>query len=354
MLCIGVAASFTTSWALNSHEHQPQREAVMPALQRLVFIAALAAGGLAAPAVSYADQTFPTKPLRIVVPFTPGGTSDVLARLIGIKLSESWGQPVVIENRTGAGGTIGAGIVAKATPDGHTLLISSAAFTISAALHADNLPYDPIKDFAGVTRLGFSTTALIVHPSLGVRSVKELVEMGKAKPGHLITAHAGAGSSTHMNAERFRLAAGIKIKQVGFKGAADAMLEVISGRVHYGLLGLASSMPYIQDGKLIAVAVGTPERSKLLPDVPTIAETLPGFARDGSHSMLAPAGTPRPVLVKISGEVKRIFEMPDIKQRVQAFDFHPAPSTPEEHDRILRADIETFAGVVRVAGLRGR
>jgi tripartite-type tricarboxylate transporter receptor subunit TctC len=323
----------------------------MPALPRVTFLAAIPIATLSLPFDSHADSTFPTKPMRIVVPFTPGGTSDVLARLISMKLSDAWGQPVVIENRTGAGGTIGAGIVAKATPDGHTLLISSAAFTISAALHA-NLPYDPLKDFAGVTRLGFSTTALIVNPAVGVRSVTALVEMAKAKPNQMLTAHAGAGSATHMNAERFRLAAGIKVKQVGFKGAADAMLEVISGRVHYSILGLASSMPYIQDGKLIAVAVGTPERSRLLPDVPTIAETLPGYARDGSHSMLAPAGTPRPVLVKISNEVRRVFDMPDIRQRVESFDFHPAPSTPEEHDRILRADIETFSGVVRLAGLR--
>ena len=325
----------------------------MPALPRVTFLAAIATGASVLPAASHADPAFPTKPMRIVVPFTPGGTSDVLARLISIKLSETWGQPIVIENRTGAGGTIGAGIVAKATPDGHTLLISSAAFTISAALHT-NLPYDPIKDFAGVTRLGFSTTALIVHPSVGVKSVKELIELGKAKPNHLITAHAGAGSSTHMNAERFRLAADIKIKQVGFKGAADAMLEVLAGRVHYSILGLASALPYIREGKLIALAMGTPERSQLLPDVPTIAESIPGYARDGSHSMLAPAGTPRPVLSKISNEVRRVFDMPDIRQRVQNFDFHPAPTTPEEHDRILRADIETFAGVVRVAGLRGR
>jgi tripartite-type tricarboxylate transporter receptor subunit TctC len=289
--------------------------------------------------------------MRIVVPFSPGGTSDVLARLLGAKLQEAWGQPIVIENRTGAGGTIGAALVAKATPDGHTLLISSAAFTISAALHA-NLPYDPLKDFAGVTRLGFSTTALIVHPSLGVKSVKELIDLAKARPGQLVTAHAGAGSATHMNAERFRIAADIKVKQVGFKGASDAMLEVIAGRAQYSILGLASAMPFIEDGKLIAIAVGMPERSRLLPDVPTIAETLTGYARDGSHSMLAPAGTPKPILAKISAEVRRVFELPEVKQRLGAFDFHAMPSTPEEHERILRADIDTFAGVVRVAGLR--
>jgi tripartite-type tricarboxylate transporter receptor subunit TctC len=307
----------------------------------------------AVPWSSYGQQSYPTKPVRIVVPFSPGGTSDVLARMIGQKMSDSWGQSVVIENRTGAGGTIGAAIVAKAVPDGHTLLISSAAFTISAALH-QNLPYDPIKDFAGVTRLGYSTTALIVLPQLRVKSVKELVELANVKPGQLLFSHAGVGSATHMNGERFRLAADIKIKGVGFKGAADAMVEVIAGRVHFSILGLASAMPFIKDGKLLALAVGMPERSRLLPDVPTIAETLPGYTRDGSHSLLAPAGTPQPILAQVSNEVRRIFELPDIRERVSYFDFTAQPSTPEEHNRILRADIETFAGVVRLAGLRPR
>jgi tripartite-type tricarboxylate transporter receptor subunit TctC len=325
----------------------------MPALQRVTFYTTIAIGVVIAtvPVFAHAQQNYPSKPVRIVVPFSPGGTSDVLARLIGSKMSESFGQPVVIETRTGASGTIGAGIVARATPDGHTLLISSAAFTISAALNP-NLPYNVTKDFAGITRLGYSTSSLIVHPTLGVRTVKELIAMAQAKPGQLIFSHAGVGSATHMNGERFRLAAGIQVKHVGFKGASDAMLEVLAGRVQYSILGLASSLPFIKEGKLVALAVGMPQRSRLLPDVPTIAETIPGYARDGSHSLLAPAGTPRPILTQISNEVKRIFELPDIKDRLQNFDFVAQPSTPEEHDRILRADIETFSGVVRLAGLR--
>jgi tripartite-type tricarboxylate transporter receptor subunit TctC len=297
------------------------------------------------------NNVYPSKPIRIVVPFTPGGTSDVLARTISAKLNESWGQPVVIETRTGAGGTIGAGLVAKATPDGYTLLISSAAFVISAALH-QNLPYDALRDFSGITRIGYSTQALITSPSTGVKTTKDLVDLALAKPNQLIYSHAGVGSSTFMNGERFKLASGIKIKHVGFKGASDAMIEVVAGRVHFAILGLASSLPFIKDGKLVALAVGTPQRSPLLPDVPTIAETLPGYARDGSHSLLAPKGTPRPILTKISQEVKRILESPDVKQRLENFDFVAAPTTPEEHDRILRADIQTFAGVVQLAGLR--
>ena len=214
------------------------------------------------PAHVLAQPQFPSKPIRLVVPFSPCGTSDILGRMISLKMNESWTQPVVLETRTGAGGTIGTSIVAKAT------------------------------------------------------------------------------------------AAGIKVVHVGFKGASDAMIEVLAERVHYAILGLAGALPFIKDGKLLALAVGTPQRSPLLPDVPTIAETLPGYLRDGSHSLLAPAGTPRPVLNQISRDVQRVFELPDIKERLRNFDFVAALTTPEEHDKILRADIATFSGVVKLARLR--
>lgn len=317
----------------------------------IATLIAMSIAGAQLPGVAHAQQSFPTKPVRVVVPFSPGGTSDILARMIIPKMSEKWGQPVVIETRTGAGGTIGAGIVAKETPDGHTLLFTSGAFAISAALH-QNLPYDALKDFAGVTRIGFSTQALVVAPALGLRSVKDLIALAQAKPGQVFYSHAGAGSATHMNGERFRLAADIKVVSVGFKGASDATIEVIAERVHFAIVGLAGALPFIQDGRLRALAVGTPQRSPLLPDVPTIAETLPTYSRDGSHSLLAPAGTPRPILNQISKEVSRVLELPEVKERLKNFDFMPAPTSPEEHDRIIRADIATFTGVVRLAGLR--
>jgi tripartite-type tricarboxylate transporter receptor subunit TctC len=325
----------------------------MSALQRVTFFTAVAIGVAVAvaPGDARAQENFPSKPIRFVVPFTAGGGTDVVARMIAQKMNESWGQAVVIENRTGAGGTIGANLVAKATPDGHTLLVSSAAFAISAALHT-NLPYDPVKDFTGVTRIGYPTGALVVPPALGVRTVTDLIELASAKPNQLIFSHAGIGSSTHMNGERFRLAAGIKVKQVGFKGGADAIIEVIAGRVQFAIVGLTTTLAHIRDRKLVALAVNTSQRAAQLPDVPTIAETLPGFARDGATSMLAPAGTPPAVLRKISQEVGRILELPDVKERLQNYDYVVAPSTPEEHNKILRAEIDTFAGVVRLAGLR--
>jgi tripartite-type tricarboxylate transporter receptor subunit TctC len=323
-----------------------------------IIAAVIAVAAVLTPSGLHAQQSpggsanvYPTKPVRIVVPFTPGGTSDVLARTLGAKMSELWGQPVVIENRTGGGGTIGTGLVAKATPDGHTLLISSAAFAISAAIHP-NLPYDAVRDFAGITRLGFSTTAFIVPPTLGVKSLGDFIALAKSKPGEIIFSSAGVGSSTHMNGERFRLAAEIKVRHVGFKGASDAMLEVIAGRVQYAIVGLSSALPFIRTGQLLALAVGTPQRSTLLPDVPAIAETLPGYRRDGSHSLLAPAGTPRPVLVQISNDVRRILEMPDVRDRLEGVDFVAQPTTPEEHEQIIRADIQTFGNVVTLAGMR--
>ena len=294
---------------------------------------------------------FPTKPIRFVVPFSPAGGTDTVARAIAQKMSENWGQPVVIENRTGAGGTIGTNIVAKATPDGHTVLLSSAAFAITAALHS-NLPYDPLKDFAGVTQLGVSKSMLVVTPSLGVKTLKDFIELAKARPGKILFSSGGHGSSTHINAERFRLATGIKPVHVAFKGSADAALEVVAGRVHFVITGPLTVLPYVQDGRLVPLGVLAPMRSPLFPDVPTLAEVLPGYKRDGSHVMLAPAGTPRPILNQISNEVRRIFDLPEIKERFKNYDYFLSPSTPDEMDKILRADIATFTEVVRLAGLR--
>jgi tripartite-type tricarboxylate transporter receptor subunit TctC len=313
-----------------------------------VIIAALAATAGVAQA-----QNFPTKPIRLVVPFSPGGGTDTLARIIAQRMSENWAQSVVIENRTGAGGAIGTTIVAKATPDGHTLLVSSPGFVISAALNP-KLPYDPLNDFVGITRLGFSTSVLAVNPSLGVKTVKDFIEYAKARPGKIFFSSAGAGSSTHMNGERFRLAAGIKPVHVAFKGSSDAMLEVVAGRVHYVVTGLITVLPYIQDGRLVALGVVTPTRSPMLPDVPTLAETLPGYKRDGSHVMLAPAGTPRKIVHQISNEVRRILDLPEVKERLKNFDYMLAPTTPEELDRVIRADIATFSEVVTLAGLRAK
>jgi tripartite-type tricarboxylate transporter receptor subunit TctC len=326
----------------------------MRASERIILATLIiACAAVAATGFAEAQQKFPTRPVRIVVPFSAGSATDITARLLAPKLSDAWGQAVVIENRPGAGGTLAASVVAKATPDGYTLLLTSAAFAITAVLNS-NLPYDPLKDFAGVTQVGFTTGVLAVAPSLGIKSVKELIALAQERPGKVLFGSAGAGSGIHISAERFRLAAGIKTVHVGFKGQPEMLIEIIAGRIHYGVPSLGPALPFIRDGRLLALAVVNPERSPLLPEVPALVEVLPGFERDASHAILAPARTPRPVLNQISKEVARVLELSDVKERMQAMGFVPAPTTPEEFDRILRNLIATFSKVVVAAGLRAQ
>lgn len=296
-----------------------------------------------------AQQKFPTKPIRIVIGSTPGATPDILARMIGAKMSDGWGQPVVIENRPGAGGVIGANVVAKSSPDGYTLLLTSPAFAIRAALNP-NLPFEPLRDFSGVAEIGFSNTALLVGMMHSVKSVKDLIALAQTQPGKVLFSSPGAGSADHMNGERFRLAAGIKVQHVGFKGQSESLIEVIAGRVHYSCASLTSGLPFIKDGKILALALA--QRTSVLPGVPSMAEALPGWGRNGSQAILAPAGTPLAIRQQISKEVARVLSLPDIKERLQAVSFNIAPSTPEEHDRNLRADIVVFTKIVNDAGLR--
>jgi tripartite-type tricarboxylate transporter receptor subunit TctC len=316
---------------------------------RLPAAVAVAIGVAAAGAAHAQQKNFPTKPVRWVT-VGAGSQNDLVARIISPKLSELWGQPIIIENRTGAGGAFAASTVAKAQADGYTLLMLSNQFAIGAALHK-NLPYDAARDFNAVSQIGYSTSALVVAPSLGVRSIKELVTLANAKSSPLLFATSGAGSGVHMNCERFKLAAGIKAVHVAFKSSAEATIEVVTGRVQFSILPLGPALPFIKDGRLVALGVANPQRSPLLPDVPAIAEALPNYQRDGSYGLLAPAGTPRPVLNQINRDVRRVLEMPEVKDRLNAMGFVPAPSTPEEFDRAVRTDIATFTRVGKEAGL---
>ena len=328
----------------------------MHTLQSALFAAVVSTGVAitAAPGLAQIQQKFPTRPVRIVVPSAAGGPPDIVARLIGPKLSEIWGQPVVVENRPGATTMIGTSLVAKAAPDGYTLLLNSGSFTINAALQP-KLPYDPLKDFAGVTHIVSGTLALVVPPALGVNSVKDLIAFGKAQPGKIHFGSAGAASFVHLWGEAVRLAAGIKAVHVGFKGAPQAAIEVLAGRVHYAVLNLSVVLPMVKEGKLLALAVSSPQRSALLPDVPTMAETLPELKRpEGGMGLLAPARTPHPIRSQISKEIARILDLPDIKERFQAMGFIPAPSTPDEHEKFLRVQIETLSKLVVDAGLKAK
>lgn len=313
-------------------------------------VAAIGIAVASAPAFAQSAQKYPHKPIRIVTASAASQT-DIVTRLIGIKMSETFGQPVVIENRAGAGGAIGANIVAKATPDGYTLLLQSGQFAIRAAIQA-NLPYDSIKDFAGVTQVGFSTQALVVSPSLGVKAVKDLIAFAQARPEQLLFSSAGAGTGTHMDTERFRFATGIKARHVAFKATSEAMIEVVAGRTHFAAVPLGPALSLIKEGKLTALAVFTPKRSLSLPDTPAMAEVVPGYQRDGSYGLLAPVGTPRAIRQQLAQEVARIVTLPDVLERMRIMGFVPATSTPEEHDKIVRSEIETFIKVAKLVGLR--
>ena len=312
-------------------------------------VIAVISGG-AAPAIAQTQQKFPTKPVRIVVGFSPRSATDITARLIGPKLAEMWGQPVVIENRSGAGSTLASTMVAQATPDGHTLLMVSTSFAITAVLQK-NLPYDALRDFRGISQIGSTTGALVVSPSLGVKSAKEFIALAQERPGKILFGSAGAGSGLHMSTERFNMAAGIKGVHVGFKGQPEMLVEIVTGRVHYGFPGLGSAMPFIKDGRLVPLAVNTPRRSPVLPDVPALVEILPGFERDAAHALMAPARTPRPIVHQISKDVARVLDMPDVKERMHAISFDPAPTAPEEYDAIVRKQLEVFTKVAKAAGL---
>ena len=296
-------------------------------------------------------QAWPTRPVRIVVGFSPGSATDISARLLAPKLSDLWGQPVVIENRSGAGSAIASAMVAQATPDGYTLLLISTSFAINAVLRS-KVGYDPLRDFASVTQIGFSTGALVVTPSLGVKSIKELIAIANERPGKILYGSAGAGSGIHMTAERFRMSAGIKTTHVAFKGQPEMLIEILAGRVHYGVPGLGPALGMIRDGRLLALAVVTPKRSPLLPDVPALVEILPSFRRDASHALMVPAKTPRQIVNKISKDVARVLDMPDVKKQMELMDFIPAPTTPEEYDKLLRVQLITFDEVARAAGLK--
>jgi tripartite-type tricarboxylate transporter receptor subunit TctC len=325
----------------------------MQVLQRLSAIAvATGVGFAAAPALAQVQQKFPHKPIRLVVSTTPGSQPDGIARIIGLKMSESWGWVVVVDNRAGAGGALAATTVAKAVPDGHTLLYALPNFVISPVLQT-GVPYDPFKDFAGAGQIGISTNVLVASPALGVKSVPDLIALAKAQPGKLIFASSATGSASHLTGVRFNLIAGIKVVHVAFRGGPEATIEVLAGRSHYHIGTMGVTLPFVKEGKLVALGVTSPQRAPVWPDVPALGEIMAEFKRpETSHALLAPAGTPRPILNQISKELARILALPDVKERLRNISYIAAPSTPEEYNKILRGQFDALTKLVRDAGLR--
>jgi tripartite-type tricarboxylate transporter receptor subunit TctC len=307
---------------------------------------------VAAYPVAAQDAHYPTKPIRIVVPFTPGSATDTLARLYGPKFAEAWGQQIVIDNRSGAGSTIGTAIVAGATPDGHTLLLNSSAFAGSASIYP-KLPYDPYKDFAPISLVAGNPLLLVVAPSLGVKSVKELVAMAKSQPGKLTFASSGIGSGTHYGGELFAQTAQISVVHVPYKGTPETITDSVSGRIHYAIPPILAALPLVREGRLLALGVTAPERSALLPDVPTVAEAgVAGYQYEGWFGFLAPAKTPAHVVEKIGREIVRIAQTKDIKDKIAAMGGRSWHSTPAQFAQLIRTEIETRGRVFKKAGVK--
>jgi tripartite-type tricarboxylate transporter receptor subunit TctC len=310
----------------------------------------LAAFALAAP-LAWA-QAYPDKPIRFIVPFTAGSGTDIVARTVAEPMSRSLGPPIVVENRPGAGGTLGAAQVAKSTPDGYTLLIHSAGHVANASIYP-NLSYDTVKDFAGVTPLASLPNVLIVSPAKGWKSVKDLVDKARASPGVLNYGSAGMGSATHMNAEIFRESAKFDAVHVPFKGTPEAMTETATGRIDYFFAPLSSALPLIKDGRLQALAVGTGQRSPLLPNVPTTTEA--GFPKSEYVfwvALLAPAGTPRAIVDRLNAEALKALAAPEVKEKLAVLGAEPMPMSPASFDAFIRDETVRMTGVVKGAGIK--
>jgi tripartite-type tricarboxylate transporter receptor subunit TctC len=300
----------------------------------------------------HAQQKYPTKPVRLVASTTAGSQPDMIARVLAQKLSEIWGQPVVVDNRPGGGGTLAALPVAKAAPDGYTLLYTLPNFTISAAMQP-SLPYDPLKDFDAISQIGMSTNVLVASAALGVKSLNDLVALAKAQPGKLIHASSAVGSASHLTGARINHITGIKVVNVAFKGGPDATIELLAGRAsfHVGTMGVC--LPFIREGKLVALGVTTPERARVLPDVPTLGELMAEFKRpETTHGLVAPAGTPHAIRQQVSKQLAAILELADVKERLDKISYVIAPTTPEEYDKIVRSQIEGLSALVLAAGLK--
>lgn len=321
--------------------------------QRAIVAATCAGlvGGLMGAPV-HAQQKFPTKPVRVVISTTAGSQPDMIVRVLAQKFGELWGQPVVVDNRPGGGGTLAAVPVAKAAADGYTLLYTLPNFTISAAMQP-SLPYDPLRDFDAISQIGMSTNVLVASPALSVKSLNDLVALAKAQPGKLIHASSAVGSASHLTGARINYITGIKVVNVAFKGGPDATIELLAGRAsfHVGTMGVC--LPFIREGKLVALGVTTPQRARVLPDVPSLGELLSEFKRpETTHGMVAPAGTPRAIRDQINKQLAAILALPDVKERLDKINYVIEPTTPDEYDRIVRSQIEGLSALVLAAGLK--
>ena len=322
------------------------------AIARFSLAAAVALGAIVSMTAARAQQ-YPTKPIRLVVPFPPGGFSDVFSRIIGAKMNESWGQQVIVDNRTGAGGNIGSDIVAKAPPDGYTLVMGTiGTHAINATLFS-KLPYDPVRDFTAVAFVVEAEGLLVVHPSLPVKTAKELIGLARSKPGMLTYASAGAGTTSHLAGEVFKTMAKVDIVHVPYKGNVPAITDLIAGQTHMLFATLPTVLPQVQAGKLSGIAVLGAKRSAAIPEMPTLAEAgLAGFEVNNWSGLFAPAGTPAAIVNRLNVESNRIMQLPEVQVRLPKEGLRFVAMTPQQFGDFVKSEKEKWAPIVKLTGAR--
>jgi len=329
--------------------HQPEEDTTMPISKRL-RVSGLMIAALAIPAVQ--AQTHPTKAVRFIVPFPAGGSADTLARVTGAKLAERWGQQVVVDNRGGAGGNIGADLLAKSAADGHTLMMGTVALAISARLYR-NLPFDVSKDFAPVTLVASVPMILVVHPSIPAKSVQDLVALAKRQPENLVFASAGSGTPSHLAGELFAKSAGIRMVHVPYKGGAPAVVDLLGGQVSLMLDNSLSVPAHVKAGRLRALGVSTTSRNRLLPDVPTIAEAgLPGYEFNSWFGVFAPGRTPEALVARLHGDLRDVLQQPDVQEKLRGQGAEPAGSGPKDFADLFRRDVARLGRLIDDLGLK--
>jgi tripartite-type tricarboxylate transporter receptor subunit TctC len=315
-----------------------------------MVLGAGAALALAPPAL--AQAAWPSRPIRLINPWAPGGPADTVARPLANKLSEALGQPVVMENRAGANGTIGMAAVARAAPDGYTLFFSHVGPVSISPHFGPDLPYDPVRDFAPITQLVAGPIVLVVRPDVEARTVPELLALARANPGQISYGSVGPASTTHLAGEMLALMGDVKMLHVPYPGAAPVVTDLLGGRLHFAFLNFSGALAQMQAGKLRAIAVSTEQRSAKLPDLPTVAETLPGFEVNSWYGLMAPANTPRPIVDRLYQESRTAMRAADLTAALEAQGFGIVASTPEEYGQKIRDDLKRWGDLARATGLR--
>ena len=304
------------------------------------------------PAARAADKPYPNRPIRLIVPYPPGGSTDPTARAYGAWLSDKFGVPVVIDNRPGAGATIGHSMGAKAPPDGYTLLLGTSGGLVTNPAFGTKVPYDPVKDFAPIGLGVYAPFLLVIHPSVAAKNPKEFVELAKAQPGKINFGSPGVGTPNHLGMELLRAMTGAQFTHVPYKGGGPAMVDLVGGRIQALFGGVSYCQPQLAAGKIRAIGIGHPTRVRSLPDVPTIAELLPGFNNTTWYGLFAPTGTPAAIINKINAEMKRAVADPEFSKHIEAIGMEPASSTPRELGNMVRSELARWTKVIRDTGIQ--